>query len=114
MFKRLQNSTKNNPKGTFKCGACVFIRYKNGLKIATQRLAEGPSDGATAARSFEAKMPTNLFLSPTRAISLPRDICQERTRFENDSSSISEHLNNVSVVVGETALLSCRVDGDAR
>ena len=59
-------------------------------------------------------MPTNLFLSPTRAISLPQDICQERTRFENDSSSISEHLNNVSVVVGETALLSCRVDGDAR
>ena len=111
MFKRLQNSTKKSKR--HKCGACVFIRYKNGLKIATQRLAEGPSDGATAARSFEAKMPTNLFLSPTRAISLPQDICQERTRFENDSSS-SEHLNNVSVVVGETALLSCRVDGDAR
>ena len=35
-------------------------------------------------------------------------------KIENDSSSSSEHLNNVSAVVGETALLSCRVDGDAR
>ena len=26
----------------------------------------------------------------------------------------SEHLNNVSVVVGETAVLACRVEGDAR
>ena len=145
----------------------VFV-FLHLLGVVQNRNLRGAVDGDSGARSFEAKMSTNLFLSHIQSICLPRSrhICQlqcgmrmvlqgapsqgggnnfellQRAPEQCECGGFltiiitrpwpagrarwiitiiiiimtfhSEHLNNVSVVVGETAVLSCRVDGDAR